>query len=53
MGLLMGSPIRLHKLKQIANKDPNVAGYIKNLISSIDRDKYRGSLNLDKLNVSN
>ena len=34
--------------KQIAFKNQNVAGYIRNLVSSIDRDKYRALVNLDR-----
>ena len=35
--------------KQIAFKNQNVAGYIKNLVILIDRDRYWASVNLDWL----
>ena len=34
--------------KKIAFKNRNVAGYIRNPVSSIDRDRYRALVNLDR-----
>ena len=43
------SPIRIMQThKQIAFKNRNVAGYIRNPVSSIDQDRYRALVNLDR-----
>ena len=34
--------------KQIAFKNQNVAGYIRNLVSLIDRDRYQALVNLNR-----
>ena len=34
--------------KQIAFKNQNVAGYIRNPVSSIDRDRYQALVNLNR-----
>ena len=35
--------------KQIAFRNQNVAGYIRNPVSSIDRDRYQALVNLNRL----
>ena len=43
------SPIRIMQThKQIAFRNQNIAGYIKNPVSLIDRDRYQALVNLNK-----